>query len=229
VILSVEELSAGYGRHLQVVHGVSLSVDRGEIVALIGRNGAGKSTTLAAIAGLVKTSSGRIVVDGEPLTGPPHKRARGRVGFVMEGRSVFPSLTVRQNLQLAHVDPAAAIGMFPALEARLSVRSGLLSGGEQQMLSLARAIVRPPRALLVDEIDFGLSPVASRSLFASLRAVVASSGIGVLLVEQHIHFAEEVADRVLVMNEGRIVLELPASELSAREAEIERIYLGAAL
>jgi branched-chain amino acid transport system ATP-binding protein len=226
--LDVKGLTAAYGG-IEVVHGVDLTVADGEIVAVLGRNGAGKSTTLLALAGLGPRTAGTIELDGKEVKGAAHQRARAGIGIVLEGRSVFPSLTVRRNIELGGVEVDEVVAMFPELGPRLGNPAGSLSGGEQQMLSLGRAICRAPRVLLLDEIDFGLAPVVSRRLFAQLRGVAGDRGIGILLVEQHLHFAAEVANRALVMDQGHIRLELPASELLARQDEIERIYLGAAL
>ena len=223
--LQVWGLSAGYGS-LVVVRDVSLTVAHGEIVAILGRNGAGKTTTLMAIGGFLGRYSGQVLIDGEPLRGPAFRRSREQIGLVLEGRSVFPSLTVRQNLDLAKADVEEALTLFPEMKEKLSLKAGLLSGGEQQMLALARAVGRHPRVLLIDELSFGLAPVLCERMFERLRQIVAASSLGVLLVEQHIHYAESVADRALVMNEGSIRAEIPSSEMIAREAEIERIYLG---
>ncbi len=223
--LEVRDLSAGYGA-LAVVHNVGLSVGHGEIVGLMGRNGAGKTTTLMAIAGFLGKYTGEVLVDGQTLRGPSYRRCRDNVGLVLEGRSVFPSLTVRQNLLLAAAELDEALAMFPELKPKLPLRAGLLSGGEQQMLALARALGRHPVALLIDELSFGLAPVLCERMFEALRTIVADTSMGVLLVEQHIHYAESVVDRALIMNEGLICAELPGRELMAREAEIERIYLG---
>ncbi|MWA03551.1 ATP-binding cassette domain-containing protein [Actinomadura sp. LD22] len=223
--LEVRGLTAGYGG-MAVVHDVTLSVGHGEIVGLLGRNGAGKTTTLMAIAGFLGKHEGEVRVDGTPLRGPAHKRSRGRVGILLEGRSVFPSLTTRQNLDLASVDPDVATEMFPELKPKLRLRAGVLSGGEQQMLALARTVGRHPSAILIDELSFGLAPTVCERLLSRLRSVAESTGAGILLVEQGVHYAAGVADRVLIMNEGLIRAEMPGAELIAREEEIERIYLG---
>jgi branched-chain amino acid transport system ATP-binding protein len=223
--LEVRGLTAGYGS-LAVIHGVDLSVEHGEIVGLLGRNGAGKTTTLMAIAGFLGRYGGRVLTDGELLRGPAYKRTRKEIGIVLEGRSVFPSLTVRQNLGLAGVDLDEALELFPELRPKLPLRGGLLSGGEQQMLALARTVGRHPVVLLIDELSFGLAPTVCERIFERLRAVAKTTSVGVLLVEQHIHYAASVVDRALVMNEGVIRAQIPGSELAARELEIERIYLG---
>jgi branched-chain amino acid transport system ATP-binding protein len=223
--LDVHGLSVGYGA-APVISGLNLHVDAGEVVAMLGRNGAGKTTTLMAIGGFVKRSAGVITVDGTAIGGSPHRRMRGLVGLVLEGRSVFPPLTTAQNLKVGGVGVADAVRLFPELEARLNVRAGNLSGGEQQMLSLARAMCRRPRALLLDELSFGLAPVVCERLFSRIREFAADHKMAVVLVEQHLHYAAQVADRAVVMNQGRVALELPSSELAGRAAEVERLYLG---
>ena len=225
--LDVRGLSAGYGA-APVISGLTLHVEPGEVVAMLGRNGAGKTTTLMAIGGFVKRSAGDITIDGNAMGGPPHRRMRGLVGLVLEGRSVFPPLTTAQNLKVGDVAVADALQLFPELEARLNVRGGNLSGGEQQMLSLARAMCRRPRVLLLDELSFGLAPVICERLFSSVRQFAADHDIAVVLVEQHLHYAAQVADRAVVMSQGRIALELPSSELASRAGEVEQLYLGTA-
>jgi branched-chain amino acid transport system ATP-binding protein len=223
--LDVRGLSAGYDA-VPVVSDLDLSVASGEVVALLGRNGAGKTTTLMAIAGFVKRATGTVTIDGRPLAGPSHRRMRGLLGLVLEGRSVFAPLTTAQNLKVGGVRFADAMELFPELEARQHIRAGNLSGGEQQMLSLARAMCRRPRVLLLDELSFGLAPIACDRLFSSLRKFAAVHDIAVVLVEQHLHYAAMVADRAVVMNQGRLALELPSSQLIDRAAEVERLYLG---
>ena len=223
--LDVRGLRAGWGG-LPVVEDVNMRVGAGEIVGLLGRNGAGKSTTLFGIAGFLSHCEGEVRVDGARLRGPAYRRMRGPLGIVLEGRSVFPTLTVAQNLTAAGVGAGDALALFPELEAKLPLPAGKLSGGEQQMLALARAVARRPRALLIDELSFGLSPVACDALFARLRAIVGQTEMAVLLVEQHLHYAAQLVDRALVMNDGRIRLELAGHELLARSEEIEQHYLG---
>lgn len=223
--LEVRGLTAGYGS-LMVIHDLDFTVGRGEIVGLLGRNGAGKTTTLMAIAGFLGRYRGDVLVDGTPLAGPPYRRSRTRVGTVLEGRSAFGSLTVRQNLGLAGADPGEAFELFPELTPKASVRAGVLSGGEQQMLALARALGRHPAVLLIDELSFGLAPAVCERILGRLRAVAEATSVAVLLVEQHIHYAASVVDRALIMNEGLLRAEMPGSDLAARETEIERIYLG---
>lgn len=223
--LEVRGLSAGYGA-VDVVHEVSFTVGRGEIVGLLGRNGAGKTTTLMAIAGVLGKYRGTVRVDGAELHGPAYRRSKGKVGIVLEGRSVFPSLTVRRNLELAGAELDEVLGLFPELRGKLSLRAGVLSGGEQQMLALARIVGRHPAVLLIDELSFGLAPVVCDRLFERLQSVAESTSTGVLLVEQYIHYAARIVDRALIMNEGLLRAEMPGTELADREGEIERIYLG---
>jgi branched-chain amino acid transport system ATP-binding protein len=223
--LNVRGLSAGYGA-APVVSGLNLHADAGEVVAILGRNGAGKTTTLMAIGGFLKRSAGAITIDGAAIGGPPHRRMRGLVGLVLEGRSVFPPLTTAQNLKVGGVELTDALRLFPELEARLHVKAGNLSGGEQQMLSLARTMCRRPRVLLLDELSFGLAPVVCDRLFSGVRQFAADHDIAVVLVEQHLHYAALVADRAVVMSQGQVALELPSSELASRASEIEQLYLG---
>jgi len=223
--LEVRGLTAGFGP-MDVIHDVTFAVGRGEILGLLGRNGAGKTTTLMAIAGFLGRYAGEVLVEAVPLRGPAYRRSRTQVGIVLEGRSVFPSLTVRQNLNLAGADQDEAFELFPELAAKSALRAGVLSGGEQQMLALARMVGRHPSVLLMDELSFGLAPAVCERIMARLRSVAETTGVGVLLVEQGIHYAAGVLDRVLIMNEGAIRAEMPGSQLLAREDEIERIYLG---
>lgn len=223
--LDVRGLAAGYGTS-SVVSDLDLNVAAGEVVAMLGRNGAGKTTTLMAIGGFLKRSSGSITVDGVTVDGPPHRRMRGLVGLVLEGRSVFGPLTTAQNLRVGRVGVADATKLFPELGQRLHVKAGNLSGGEQQMLSLARAMCRRPKVLLLDELSFGLAPVVCDRLFSGVRQFAEQHGIAVVVVEQHLHYAALVSDRAVVMNQGRIALELPSSQLVSRAPEIEQLYLG---
>jgi branched-chain amino acid transport system ATP-binding protein len=223
--LDVRGLSAGYGA-APVVSGLNLHVDAGEVVAMLGRNGAGKTTTLMAVGGFLKRSAGVITIDGTAVGGPAHRRMRGLVGLVLEGRSVFPPLTTAQNLKVGGVGIDDALRLFPELEGRLHVRAGNLSGGEQQMLSLARAMCRRPRVLLLDELSFGLAPVVCDRLFSRVRQFAADHDIAVVLVEQHLNYAAVVSDRAVVMSQGQIALELPSSQLTSRAAEVEQLYLG---
>jgi branched-chain amino acid transport system ATP-binding protein len=224
VALEVDSLCAGYGGAL-TIEDLSFSVADGEVVALIGRNGAGKTTTLAAIAGLLPVTQGVIRVSGRSEKGPAYKRTRSSLGLVLEGRSVFPSLTVRQNLLVGKVDVDEVFSAFPELSRRADMKASVLSGGEQQLLALARGMARKPRVLLIDELSFGLAPVICDRLFGAITEY-AKFGRAVVVVEQHLRYAEKVANRVLVMRNGEIGLELSADELRMREAEVESMYIG---
>lgn len=223
--LSVRGLTAGYGRRT-VIHDIDLTVGRGEIVVLLGRNGAGKSTTLMAIAGFLRGVEGEVTVGGRPLSGTPYERARTATSLVLKGRSLFPSLTVRDNLRLADVDTAEVLELFPQLEARVGTRAGALSGGEQQLVAVGRALLRPNPVVLLDELTFGLSPAMASRLIEVVTREVAARGLAVLAVEQHIHIAQRLADRALILGEGRVRLALRRDELTRRSDEIENVYLG---
>jgi branched-chain amino acid transport system ATP-binding protein len=233
-VLRLDGLHAGYGK-ATVVRDLDLHVDEGEIVALLGPNGAGKTTTLLTISGFLAPLGGRIEVLGATLgrSRPDEVAARG-VAHVTEDRSLFYGLTVAQNLRLGRRRgmPRRAddvLELFPALRACLHRRAGLLSGGEQQMLALARALASAPRLLMVDEMSLGLAPVVVERLVGSLTRVAREDGVGVLLVEQHVELALDLADRAYVLNHGRLVLEGPAGELARRADLLEAGYLGAAL
>jgi branched-chain amino acid transport system ATP-binding protein len=223
--LEVTDLQSGYGR-IEVLHGIDLRVESGEIVALLGPNGAGKSTTLLTIAGVVEATSGRIMLDGREVEGPVYRRCRTDFALVPEGRSVFPSLTLEQNLQVGGVDADEAFEIFPELKKRSGLRSGLLSGGEQQMVALARAILRRPRVLLLDEVSFGLAPVLCERIYERLRDVVAGADLCVLAVEQHLELAARAATRAYILSEGRIGMAVDTSELLEREQELMKAYFG---
>ncbi|MEI7295732.1 ATP-binding cassette domain-containing protein [Paraburkholderia tropica] len=227
-VLSLRGMRAGYGRR-QILRDVTLDVHAGQIVALLGRNGAGKSTTLLAVAGFLPQVEGEILLDGQPLAGAPHTRARRGTGLVIKGRSLFASLTVAENMRLADLAPDALLDIFPELEARLHVRAGQLSGGEQQMVAVARALLRRPRVVLLDELTFGLSPAMARRLVDAVVERARQDGTAVLAVEQHIHIAERMATHAAIVAEGVVKLHLRRDELLARAEEIEGIYLGHAV
>ncbi len=209
--LEVRDLTVSYGG-MRALSDVSMVVPEGAVVALLGPNGAGKSTTLRAISGLVRPESGQVLVRGVRVEHrPPHAVARMGVVHVPEGRGIFPSLSVRENLEMCsyavgeNVDPVAgAAAIFPVLGDRLSQLAGSLSGGEQQMLSLARALLSQPRLLMVDEISMGLAPIIVQQLFDALRQR-AGAGTSLLLVEQYIEAALDLADYVYVLDKGRLV------------------------
>lgn len=220
--LSARSLVAGYGE-LAVVRGVDLEVHPGEIVALLGPNGAGKSTTLLTLAGELPPLGGELSWFGAPLTGPLHKRAAAGLGFVPEERSVIMSMSVRDNLLLGSggIDPAVAV--FPELGKLLDRRAGLLSGGEQQMLTLGRALAREPRVLLADELSLGLGPMVVDRLFEALRAAASTLDIGVLLVEQQARRALGASDRWYLMRRGELVAQ---GSSDGGLDDIQRLYLS---
>ena len=225
VVLEARGLSAGYGPQ-PVVPEIDLSVHEGEVVALLGPNGAGKTTTLLALSGELPVLSGEVRLDGVVTKAPLHRRARQGLTFVTEEKSVFMGLSARDNLRVAGVDAQEALELFPELGRRMGVRGGLLSGGEQQMLTLARALSRHPRLLLADELSMGLAPLVARRLLDAVRQAVDQRGTAVLLVEQHVRKALQYADRVYVMRRGRIELEGTATEMRGRLNEIEDNYLA---
>jgi branched-chain amino acid transport system ATP-binding protein len=224
-LVEARGLSAGYG-HLAAVRDVNLMVQPGEVVALVGANGAGKSTTLLALAGWLPPLAGAVLWQGEPTTAALHKRAAKGLALTTEARSIFRSLTVAGNLRVGDINQSHALSLFPELRPLLQRRAGLLSGGEQQMLALACALGRMPSLLLVDELSLGLAPIVVSRLIRAIKAV-ASDGVGVLLVEQQARQVLRVADRAYVLSRGRIVLEAPAIELSGRLDELKKSYLSA--
>jgi branched-chain amino acid transport system ATP-binding protein len=230
-VLELRDVDAGYGS-LRVVRGVSLHVSAGEVVALLGPNGAGKTTTLSTAVGLLRPLAGEIVVLGEPVRpGRPHVVARRGVGFVPEDRALFSSLTVQENLRLGGRTPGDATGaleLFPRLRELLPRKAGLLSGGEQQMLAIARALVARPRLLIVDELSLGLAPVVVEQVMPVMSQIAAETGCGVLLVDQHVRLALDVADRAYVLSHGDLVAEGDANRLAADPHLMESSYLGVA-
>jgi ABC-type branched-subunit amino acid transport system ATPase component len=231
-LLEIADLTAGYER-ATVVRGVNLRVAAGEVVALLGANGAGKTTTLRVVSGIVAPMMGTVKVLGRDVArSSPVKIARAGVAHVTEGRSVFFELTVGEHFRLGHrgerLDAEHAYGYFPALRELRDRRAGLLSGGEQQMLALARALARRPRLLLVDELSLGLAPVIVERMLPVVRAYATDTGAGVLLVEQHVELALEVADRGVVMSHGEVVLERAAHELRGDRRLLAASYLGEA-
>ena len=226
VVLQVEGLSAGYG-DLAAVRDLDLIVRAGEVVALLGPNGAGKSTTLLTLAGELPTLAGRVTYLGRNGNDPLHRRVRQGLGFVPEERSVFHSLTVAANLRLGRGPSDVALSLFPELRPLLRRRAALCSGGEQQILSLARALAARPRLLIVDELSLGLAPLVVGRLLDAIRLAADESGVGVLLVEQHVGRALEVADRAYVLNRGRVVLESSADDLLDDPGALERAYIRA--
>jgi ABC-type branched-subunit amino acid transport system ATPase component len=229
-LLAVEGLSAGYDE-AAVIRGLDLTVGAGEVVGLLGANGAGKTTTLRAISGLIRPMQGRIRFGGLDLAGvSPTQRARRGIVHVPEGRGIFYGLTVAEHFRLGfrgeRPDEEAAYAHFPKLEQLRARRVGLLSGGEQQMLAVGRALARKPRLLLLDELSLGLAPVIVESLLPVVREYAQQSGCGVLLVEQHVQLALEVADRGYVLSHGEIVLHERVEALRADRQLLVASYLG---
>lgn len=224
VVLAASKLAAGYGGRA-VVRDIDIEVHAGEVVALLGPNGAGKTTTLLTLAGELKPLGGTVSCLAGLGRASLHRRARAGLSFVTEERSVFASMSVADNFRVAGVSPAAAQEHFPELGPLLGRRAGLLSGGEQQMLALGRALSRSPRLLLVDELSLGLAPLVVRRLLHAVRAA-ADSGVAVLLVEQHSKKALAVADRAYLMRRGQVVLEGTAAQLIEQMSDVEDMYLS---
>ena len=216
-------LRAGYG-DVEIVRDLDLRVEPGEVVALLGPNGAGKTTTLLTISGELPPLGGEVRFLGEATRDPLHVRARKGLAVVTQERAVLMDLTTAENLRVSRCDIDRAVELFPELKDHLRRRVGLLSGGQQQMLALARCLARTSRVLLVDELSLGLAPKVVDRLLAAVRAA-ADGGLGVLLVEQHVHKALRIADRVLVMRRGDVELEGTAADLRDRVDEIQDAYL----
>lgn len=233
MLLEVENLVAGYGSS-QALFGVSLSIDNGEVVTLLGRNGMGKTTTIHAVTGIVRPTSGRVQFDGQSLAALPAFRiARLGIGLVPEGRQVFPNLTVRENLlataanRLEHRNPWTldrVLAMFPTLEQRLDFMGTLLSGGEQQMLAIGRALMTNPRLLILDDATEGLAPLVRDEIWRCLRKIK-SSGLSILIVDKNISDLLAFADRHYVLEKGSLAWRGSSDELAADEA-LQHRYLG---
>jgi branched-chain amino acid transport system ATP-binding protein len=230
-VLDIVNVSVGYGG-LPVVRGVSLHVNGGEIVALLGANGAGKTTTLLAISGLLEASEGRIEFNGAEVT-PRRRHALADLGMahVPEDRGIFHGLTVRENLlvdrRVGRNGVDMAVAMFPALAPLLDRQAGLLSGGEQQMLALGRALASRPKLLMLDEMSHGLAPIVIEAILPQLTEAVDAIGCSVIIVEQHVHLALEVAQTAYVLSRGVVVLSGAAADVADRALELEAAYLSA--
>ncbi|HUA76032.1 MAG TPA: ABC transporter ATP-binding protein [Acetobacteraceae bacterium] len=231
LLLEAEGIEAYYGKS-HILHGVSLSVAEGEVVTLLGRNGAGKTTTLRAIMRLTPPREGRVRIFGQDVTGwPTHRIARGSgnggVGYVPEGRHMFRHLTVEENLRVPPPTPgqwslATIFSLFPRLAERRTSKAGRLSGGEQEMLAIARALLLNPRLLLLDEPSQGLAPVIVEEVMQAVRRM-RSEGTAILLVEQNAILALAFADRAYVLSDGAIIHEGPAAELAADSEKVKSL------
>ncbi len=235
VILQIKDLAVSYG-HIEAVKGISLELHEGEITALVGANGAGKSTSLLAVSGLLKPDSGHVMLDGKDLTKlPPHRIVQNGVVQVAEGRAILTTLTVRENLELGAYtrkdrlqvlkDLAWVFALFPVLKTREAGLAGNLSGGEQQMLAIARALMAKPRVLLLDEPSMGLAPLMVQEIFRVLKEIN-QTGLTILLVEQNVRQALKIAQRGYVLENGKIVLADSGQNLLHNPRVIEA-YLGA--
>ena len=234
VLLSVEGLEAGYGE-VQVLWGLSLKARRGELTAIVGANGAGKTTTLRAVAGTLTPWGGRVMLDGEDVTRvPSHAKAARGLALVPEGRQLFAAMSVAENLELGAFSPRGSrsyaerleqvFKLFPRLAERRRQRAGTLSGGEQQMVAIARGLMSDPQILIIDELSLGLAPVVVHQLFSTLKTLK-DQGLTILLVEQNVHLAFALSDYAYVVAEGRLFTEGVPADLEARP-EIRQAYLG---
>jgi len=223
-LLEARGVSTGYNA-VPVVHDLDLEVRAGEVVVLLGPTGAGKSTTVLTLCGEIEPLAGSILWKGEVRKPRLYRQAREGLGLITEERSVFMQMTTMDNLLVGRGDVDAALELFPELVPRLKTKAGDLSGGEQQILTLARALSRKPRLLLADELSLGLAPLIVERLLTAVRAA-ADDGVGVLLVEQHIRRALAIADRVYVLRRGRVEIAGTTAEVEQRMAAIEASYLS---
>ncbi len=233
-LLEIKDLDVHYGA-IHALKGITISVEKGEVVTLIGSNGAGKSTTLRAISGLVRPTRGTITFDGESIAGlAPHVILRRGIAHAPEGRGIFANLTVAENLAIGAYsrqdqdgiakDRERALQLFPRLQERIQQNAGTLSGGEQQMLAIARALLARPRLLLLDEPSLGLAPQVVQTIFKIIREIN-QGGTTILLVEQNAHMALQVANRGYVLQVGEVAMSDDAKKLAASD-EVKKAYLG---
>lgn len=233
-LLSVDNLSAGYGK-IRALHGVSLRVPQARIVCVLGANGAGKTTLMRALSGVLPVSEGQAIFDGQSIANVPAEAlVRRGIAHVPQGRMVFAQLTVRDNLVLGgYTRPAAEVrddidrvlGYFPRLKERITSRAGTLSGGEQQMLAIARGLLAKPRLLMLDEPSMGVAPILKDAIFETLRDIRDRENLTLLIVEQDADIALDISDEGYVIETGCVVMQGPAAELAGNE-DIRRAYLG---
>jgi len=233
-MLKVENIVSGYG-DIRIVRGISFDVDEGAIATIVGANGAGKTTTLRTMAGINRTLEGSILLDGEPIHDmAPHKRVERGLVLVPEGRRLFPSLTVMENLEMGAIQPRAkakrkatldeVFDIFPILKERESQRAGTLSGGEQQMVAIARGLMALPRVLMLDEPSLGLAPIVVETIFKVVKRINAS-GVTVLMVEQNVRHCLRISSQAWVLENGEIVLSGTGEEL-LQDEHTRKAYLG---
>ena len=233
-ILEVQEVTSGYG-DVQILWGVSLALEEGSMTALVGANGVGKTTLLRTVVGLLRPWQGRIIFEGEDVSKlPPHAKAERGLILVPEGRQLFTHMTVYENLMMGATPKRArervkrnlalVYEMFPRLKERSNQQAGTLSGGEQQMLAVARGLMGDPKVLMIDELSLGLAPILVLQLFESLRRL-REEGITVLIVEQNVQMALAVSDYAFVLAEGRVELQGPSRKL-AQDPHVQKAYLG---
>jgi branched-chain amino acid transport system ATP-binding protein len=230
VTFEARDLVSGYGK-LAVVRSLDLTADNGSITAILGPNGAGKTTLLKTIAGLLPRLGGQVAVNGTPQrSGHPAATNKAGIVLVPDSRALFTALTVDEHLAVARVrsgpSPSDVIDLFPALIKRRKIIAGALSGGEQQMLAIARALIQQPRVLLIDEMSTGLAPVIVEDLMPTVRRIADETGMAVILVEQHVRLALEFADQALVLVHGQVSLRGAATDLAANSQSLETAYLG---
>jgi branched-chain amino acid transport system ATP-binding protein len=235
MLMEIRDLRVNYGA-INALAGVSIHIEAGEIISVIGANGAGKSTLLKTVTGIVKPAAGTIDLEGRSIQGVrPDRIVKLGITMVPEGRRVFPDLTVKENLELGGYTLAGGelkrglfdlvLSTFPRLKERLKQHAGTLSGGEQQMLAMGRALMGNPRLLLLDEPSMGLSPIITREIFSLIRLINTEKGISIVLVEQNAHMALEHSQRTYVLENGRIVMEGSSSDIK-RDRNVIEAYLG---
>ena len=232
-MLEIKDLHSGYGK-IEVLHNINITVPDCQIIGVIGRNGAGKSTLLNTISGLVKTRSGEILLDGKQIPSAPHKVVKTGIVQVPEGRRIFPSLTINENLIMGgyltpiheiEVKREEVFELFPVLRERINQQSGTLSGGEQQMLAMGRGLMSDPKILLLDEPSLGLAPILFRQVFDMIQRCNREQGMTIILVEQNARMALKMSDYAYVLEDGEIVIEGTGEDL-LKDPRVQSAYLG---